>query len=189
MNSSVEAYQKRLQDEVSLVEHEIESHHQQIETLKVRLEGLERVLELCDSEQSAVAELLRMGADGLELAVANRSRAPVAVSKQALPARKAKPAQRKPPATMRNAQRTGKAAVAGARAGGNGAMTRIDMIAATLKRHRRLTVRELIAALEQEFEWKCGESNLTAHLYTNPGRFAHSKADRVGKELVMWSLR
>ena len=90
---------------------------------------------------------------------------------------------------MRNAQRARKAAMAGAHAVGNGAMTRIDMIVATLKRHPRLTVRELIAALEREFRWECGESNLTAHLYTNPNRFAHSKADRAGKQLVTWSLR
>ena len=188
MNSSVRSYHKHLRDEVSLVEQEIESHLQQSETLKTRLEGLKRALELCDSEQSAVAELLRIGAADVELA-ANPSRAPAAASKQPVPFRKAEAMQRKPPAAMRNAQRAGKAAMVGAHSGGNSAMTRIDMIAATLKRHPRLTVRELIAALEREFRWKCGESNLTAHLYTNPDRFAHSKADRAGKQLVTWSLR
>jgi hypothetical protein len=68
-------------------------------------------------------------------------------------------------------------------------MKRVDMIAAVLKRHPRLTVRELIAVLDREFRWKCGESNLTAHLYTNPDRFIHTKADRAGKQLVTWSLR
>jgi len=189
MNSSVRTYHKHLRDEVSLVEQEIESHLQQSETLKTRLEGLKRALELCDAEQSAVAELLRLGASGLELADANPSRAPAAASKQPLPVRKGEPTPRKPPMAMRNAQRARKAAMAGAHAVGNGAMTRIDMIVATLKRHPRLTVRELIAALEREFRWKCGESNLTAHLYTNPNRFAHSKADRAGKQLVTWSLR
>jgi hypothetical protein len=72
---------------------------------------------------------------------------------------------------------------------GNGAMKRVDMIAAALKRHPRLTVRELLAALDREFGWKCGESNLTAHLYTNPDRFSHTKANRAGKQLVAWSLR
>jgi len=90
---------------------------------------------------------------------------------------------------MRNAQRGAKAAMPGARASSNGAMKRVDMIAAALKRHPRLTVRELITALDREFGWKCGESNLTAHLYTNPDRFAHTKADRAGKQLVAWSLR
>jgi hypothetical protein len=189
MNSSVETYQRRLRDEVSLVEQEIESHNQQIETLNTRLEGLKRALELCDSEQFAVAELLRTGVTGLELVVASPSRAASTTSKKPAPARKAAPTQRQPTAAMRNAQRGDKAPVAGARASSNGAMKRVDMIATSLKRHPRLTVRELIAALERDFGWKCGESNLTAHLYTNPNRFAHSKADRAGKQLVTWSLR
>jgi chromosome segregation ATPase len=188
MNSSVETYQKRLRDEVSLVEQEIESHNQQIETLNSRLEGLRRALELCDSEQSAVAELLRTGVAGLELVVVNPSKASAAASKKSAPVRKAA-TMRAPAATMRNAQRSAKAPMAGARASSNGAMKRIDMIAAALKRHPRLTVRELIAALERDFGWKCGESNLTAHLYTNPDLFAHTKADRAGKQLVTWSRR
>ena len=91
MNSSVQTYHKRLRDEVSLVEQEIESHLQQSERLKTRLEGLKRALELCDSEQYAVAELLRLGASGLELAAANPSKAPAVASKQPLPVRKAEP--------------------------------------------------------------------------------------------------
>ena len=189
MNSSVEAYQKRLRDEVSLVEQELESHNQQIETLNTRLEGLKRALELCDSEQSAVAELLRTGVAGLEFAVANPSRAPAANSQKPAPSRKTAPMRREPAAAMRNAQRGGKASMTKASASSNGAMKRVDMIAAALKRHPRSTVRELIAALDRDFDWKCGESNLTAHLYTNPDRFTHTKADRAGKQLVTWSLR
>ncbi len=189
MNSSVETYQKRLRDEVSLVEQDIESHNQQIETLNRRLGGLKRALELCDSEQPAVAELLRTGVPGLELAAAKPSRASAATSQRSAPNRKAVPMRRQPPAAMRNAQRGGKATMAAARASRNGAMKRVDMIAAVLKRHPRLSVRELIAALDREFGWKCGESNLTAHLYTNPDRFSHTRADRAGKQLVAWSLR
>ena len=189
MNSSVETYQKRLRDEVSLVEQEIESHNQQVETLNRRLEGLKRALELCDSEQSAVAELLRTGIPGLELAVGKPARASAATSQRSAPNRKAAPTRKQPPAVMRSAQRGAKAAMAGARAASNGALKRVDMIAAVLKRHPRLTVRELIAAIGREFGWQCGESNLTAHLYTNPDRFSHSKADRAGKQLVTWSLR
>jgi len=187
MNSSVETYQKRLRDEVSLVEQEIESHNQHIETLNSRLEGLKRALELCDSEQSAVVELLRTGVPGLELDVAKPSRA--SASKLA-PSRKA-PIRRATARAARNVQvqRGGKGAMAMARAGSNGVMKRVDMIAAVLKRHPRLTVRELIAALDREFGWKCGESNLTAHLYTNPQRFSHTKADRADKQLVTWSSR
>jgi hypothetical protein len=190
MNSSVETYQKRLRDEVSSVEQEIESHNQEIETLNIRLEGLKRALELCDSEQSAVAELLRTGVPGLELAPAKPSRPSVATAQKSAASRRVSPMRRQPsPLPMRNAQRGGRAVIPRARASSNGAMKRVDMIAAALKRHPRLTVRELIAALERDFGWKCGESNLTAHLYTNPDRFSHTKADRAGKQLVAWSLR
>jgi hypothetical protein len=189
MNSSVETYQKRLRNEVSLVEQEIESHNVEIETLNTRLEGLKRALELCDSEQSAVAELLRTGVPGLELAPAKMSRVSAATAQKSVAGRKAMPIRRQPSPAMRNAQRVGKAATLGARARSNGAMKRVDMIAAALKRHPRSTVRQLITTLEREFGWKCGESNLTAHLYTSPERFSHTKADRAGKQLVTWSLR
>jgi predicted nuclease with TOPRIM domain len=134
--NSVETYQKRLREEVSLVEQEIESHNQQIESLNTRLEGLKRALELCDSEQIAVAELLRTGAAGLQFdATTSRSSAPFAQ----------KVAQKSPVvrgAASCDAQRT-KSAIAE-------------------------------AALDRRFGWKCGESNLTAHLYTNPDRFVHT---------------
>jgi len=185
MNSSVETYQKRLRDEVSSVEQEIEDHNQEIESLNTRLEGLKRALELCNSEQSAVAELLRTGVPGLELDLRKPSRASAA--QKSAPGPKT-PAQRSVPAS-RSAQRAGRVSMAASRSSANGAMKRVDMIIAVLKRHPRLTVRELIAALDREFEWKCGESNLTAHLYTNPDRFSHTKADRAGKQLVTWSLR
>ena len=189
MNSSVETYQKRLRSEVSSVEQEIESHDQEIETLNTRLEGLKRALELCDSEQSAVVELLRTGVPGLELAPVKTSKVSAATAQKSTASRKAAPVRRQPPAAVRNTQRGGKGAAPGARASGNGAMKRVDMIAAALKRHPRVTVRELIAALDRDFGWKCGESNLTAHLYTNAERFSHTKADRAGKQLVTWALR
>jgi len=190
MNASVETYQKRLRNEVSLVEHEIESHNQQIETLNARLDGLKRALELCDSEQSAVAELIRTGVPGLELDVPKPSRASASVSQKSTPNRQAA-VRRDTAGAARNAQlrRGAKGTTARMRGGSNGAMKRIDMITTALKRHPRLTVRELIAALDRDFGWKCGESNLTAHLYTNPDRFSHTKADRAGKQLVTWSLR
>src|SRR5438128_8752043 len=49
----------------------------------------------------------------------------------------------------------------------NGALIRLDMIASVLKRHRRLSLRELIAALDREFGWQSTESHVTALLYTN----------------------
>ncbi|HJU10030.1 MAG TPA: hypothetical protein VJ728_04095 [Candidatus Binataceae bacterium] len=188
MNSSVETYQKRLQDEVSSVEQEIETHNQQIETLNTRLEGLRRALELFDSEQSAVAELLRTGVPGLELDAVRPSRSSMSASSKSASNRKA-PMRRPAPSAARNSQAGRRTSMAGGRASRNGGMKRVDMITATLKRHPRLTVRELIAALDRDFGWKCGESNLTAHLYTNPDRFTHTKGDRAGKQLVTWSLR
>ncbi len=76
-----------------------------------------------------------------------------------------------------------------AHTGQNGGLTRVDMIAAVLKRHRGLSVRDLIAALTKEFGWKSSESNVTALLYTNQTKFAHSKPDRVANRPVTWSLR
>jgi len=71
----------------------------------------------------------------------------------------------------------------------NGGLKRIDMIAAVLKRHRGLSVRELIAALDKEFGWKSTQSSVTAHLYTNQNRFVHTKPDRAAKRPVTWSLK
>jgi hypothetical protein len=187
MNSSVETYQKRLRNELSMVEQEIETHNRQLETLNSRLDGLKRALELCDSEQSAVAELLRTGVPDLKLATENVPRRTTAASQRSKD-REAGSARKPPTAVMRPAMGGGKSNAARARASGDGAMKRVDMIAAALKRHPRLTVRELIATLEREFGWKCGESNLTAHLYTNPERFSRAKADRGGKQLVTWSV-
>jgi hypothetical protein len=63
------------------------------------------------------------------------------------------------------------------------------MIAAVLKRHRGLSVRDLLAALNKEFGWKSSESNVTALLYTNQTKFAHTTPDRVADRPVTWSLR
>jgi predicted nucleic acid-binding Zn-ribbon protein len=57
--SSVDTYQKRLRDELSAVEKGIQSHNQQIEALNKRLVGLKRAVELFESEQTAIVELLR----------------------------------------------------------------------------------------------------------------------------------
>jgi len=184
MNSSVETYQKRLRDELSVVEREIESYNQQIETLNKRLDGLKRALELCDSEESAVAELLRTGS-GLP---AGPGRAQKAAAVAAAQPKRTMTVAKKPAGAARPPLPAGKTAI-GSRVAGNGSMKRVDMIAAVLRRHPRLTVRELIGALEREFRWRCGESNLTAHLYTNPDRFSHTRADRSGRQLVTWSVR
>src|SRR5439155_14235831 len=111
MNSSVETYQKRLRDEVSAVEQEIESHNQQVETLNTRLEGLKRALELCDSEQTAVAELLRTGMPGLEFELRKPSRPSGAASPKAAASRKASVGHAPAPA-RRSTQRGAKAGMA-----------------------------------------------------------------------------
>jgi hypothetical protein len=64
----------------------------------------------------------------------------------------------------------------------------VDMIAAVLKRPHGLSLRELIAALDKEFAWKSTESNVTALLYTNQKKFAHTKPDRAANRPVTWSL-
>jgi hypothetical protein len=71
----------------------------------------------------------------------------------------------------------------------NGKVKRTALIAAVLQGTPELTVQELIMALNQEFGWKCTESNLTGHLYTNPKMFTHTAADRAGKNPVRWSLK
>src|ERR1700674_5178791 len=57
--NAVDTYQKRLRDEIAAVEKEIQSHNQQAAVLNQRLEGLKRAVELFESEQSAIVELLR----------------------------------------------------------------------------------------------------------------------------------
>jgi hypothetical protein len=63
------------------------------------------------------------------------------------------------------------------------------LIAAVLRITPQATLRELIKALNREFGWKCTESNLTGHLYTNPKMFTHTEADRSGKDPMRWSLK
>src|SRR5690348_12884959 len=59
--NSLDASERRLRDETATVEKEIEFHHQQLEALNKRLEGLKRAAELFESEQSAISELLQVG--------------------------------------------------------------------------------------------------------------------------------
>ena len=75
------------------------------------------------------------------------------------------------------------------RASQNGGLTRVDMIATILKRHRGLSLRELIAALDKEFGWNSTESHVTGILYTNQKKFAHTKPDRAANRPVTWSLK
>jgi hypothetical protein len=71
----------------------------------------------------------------------------------------------------------------------NGGLTRVDMIAAVLRRHPRRTVRELITLLAQEYRWEATESAVTGHLYTRRDKFVHTQADRSTNRPVTWSLK
>jgi len=189
---SLQRYQKRLRDEVAAGEKEIKSHNQQVKTLNQRLEALKRAVELFESEQSAMVELLRTNtplAEGLfrEAAIAS-----AATAQNAAAHRNATPvhSQSRPvPQTGRGKTKTVTAYPAGRKAGPNGGLKRMDMIAAVLKRHRGLSLRELIAALDKEFGWKSTESHVTNLLYTNQNKFAHTKPDRSANRPVTWSLK
>src|SRR6266851_4966128 len=61
----------------------------------------------------------------------------------------------------------------------NGGLTRVDMMAAVLRRHPRRTVRELIALLDKEFRWKTNESAVTGKLYTRRDKFVHTQPESL----------
>ena len=67
--------------------------------------------------------------------------------------------------------KTGRAHPIARTASQNGGLKRVDMIAAVLKRHPGLAVREMIAALDKEFGWRITESGVTAHRYTNRNKY------------------
>ncbi|MGH8011513.1 MAG: hypothetical protein ACREQ4_03295 [Candidatus Binataceae bacterium] len=178
-------YQQQLRDEIAAVEKEIDSHNQQVELFNKRLEGLRRALELFDSEHSAISELLRTaGVDGeIDQPAGFKAGKFASNPKGQARRRQTSAGHQGSGAGQAHPQRgTGKADT-------TPRLKRVDMIAAALKRHPRLSVRELIAALDQQFKWKTSESAVTAHLYTNPGRFVHTKADPVSKRPVVWSLK
>ncbi len=183
---SVNEFQKRERDEVAAVQKEIQSHHQQVEALTKRLEGLKRADELFDSEQSAIAELVRTSiSDGTAPASAATMQKAEASQKPT----RAQTQVGRGTQIGRGKMKTVRAQLVARTANQNGGLKRIDMIAAVLKRHRGLSLRELIAALDKEFGWKSTESNVTALLYTNQKKFAHSKPDRGANRPVSWSLK
>jgi hypothetical protein len=185
--NSVDTSHKRLRDEIATVEKEIQSHNQQVESLTNRLKGLKRADELFESDQAAIAELLQASiADGSGIAW-EMAAAPSAMLQKAAVSLKATATQQQ--LGRRTQVGRGKMQPGRAPASRNGGLTRVDMIAAVLKRHRGLSLRELIAALDREFGWKSTESNVTALLYTNQMKFAHTKPDRAANRPVTWSLR
>src|SRR6266851_728896 len=156
--NSIDAFQKRLRDETATVEKEIQSHNQQVEALSKRVEGLKRAAELF--------ELLQAGTANGGSIPRQMATAPAAQMQKAATSPKATAARNQ---IGRNTQigrgkrKTGPNARA---ASHNGGLTRVDMIAAVLRRHPRRPVRELIALLDQEYRWKTTESAVTGHLYT-----------------------
>jgi hypothetical protein len=111
-------------------------------------------------------ELRRTAPAGPKLSNAQRRRAPTIRNRSKTPAR---------PATRTNSQ--------------SGGLTRVEMIAAVLKRHPRRTVRELIALLDREYHWKTTESAVTGHLYTRRDKFVHTAPDRAANRPVTWSSK
>ena len=185
--NSVDTFHKRLRDEIAAVEKEIQSHNQQVESLTKRLEGLKRADELFESDQAAIAELLQTGIANGSGITREMATAPTATMQRAAVSPRATGAQKQ--LGRRTQVGRGKMQTGRAPASQNGGLTRVDMIAAVLKRHRGLSLRELIAALDREFGWKSTESNVTALLYTNQKKFAHTKPDRVANRPVTSSLK
>jgi len=185
--NSVDTFHKRLRDEIAAVEKEIQSHNQQVESLTQRLKGLKRADELFESDQAAIAELLQTGIANGSGITREMATAPAATMQRAAVSLKATGAQQQ--LGRRTQVGRGKMQTGRAPASRNGGTTRVDMIAAVLKRHRGLSPRELIAALDREFGWKSIESYVTGLLYTNQKKFAHTQPDRAANRPVTWSLK
>ena len=184
----IDTFQKRLHDAIASVEQEIQSRNQQVEVLTQRLEGLKRAIELFESEQAAMGELLQVGtANGGAIARAMPT-SPDPKAQKATENPKPTDAQKqRVPNTQSHSKKLAKGTTR--KASQNSGLTRIDMIAAVLKRHPRRTVRELIALLNKEYRWKTTESAVTSNLYTRRDKFAHAQADRATNRPVTWSLK
>jgi chromosome segregation ATPase len=181
----VDSYQKQLRGELANIEKEITSHNQQIAALNLRLEALKRALELFESDQSAVAELLRTADPKLDGLIGKTSAAPAKAQSVQRPASTAKQStsstRAAPASAARNRPPAGQAA--------RGGLKRIDMLIAALERQPGMSVRELMAALARQFSWKPAESGITNLLYTNPDKFARNKPDRSTNRPVTWTLK
>jgi len=152
-----------------------------------RLKGLKRADELFESDQAAIAELLQTSIANESSIAREMATAPAATMQRAAVSLKATGAQQQ--LGRRTQVGRGKKQTGRAPASRNGGLTRVDIIAAVLKRHRGLSPRELIAALDKEFGWKSTESHITGLLYTNQKKFAHTKPDRAANRPVTWSLK
>jgi hypothetical protein len=184
--NSVDTFHKRMRDEIAAVEKQIQSHNQHVE-LTHRLKGLKRADELFESDQAAIAELLQTSMANGSGIIPEMATVTAATTQRAAVSLKATGARKQ---LARSTQvRRGKMQTGRAPASRNGGLTRVDMIAAVLKRHRGLSLRELIAALEREFRWKTNESAVTGKLYTRHDKFVHTQPDRSTNRPVTWSLK
>src|SRR5712692_1525871 len=154
---SVDTFHKRLRDEIAVVEKEIQSHNQQIESLTQRLKVLKRADELFKSDQAAIAELLQTSIANGSGITREMATAPAATMQRAAVSLKATGAQKQ--LGRRTQVGRGKMQIGRAPASQNGGLTRVDMIATVLKRYRGLSLRELIAALDKELDRKSTRLN------------------------------
>jgi hypothetical protein len=184
--STLDTFERRLRDATTAVEKEIASHHQQLGALNQRLEGLKRAAELFKSEQAAVSELLQAGTANGSLLARELPTSPAATSPKPTTAAKSSGAQKW---RASNTQRRRQMPRASRSASRDGGLTRVEMIAAVLKRHPRRSVRELIALLDKEYGWETTESAVTGHLYTHRDRFVHTPPDRASNRPVTWSSK
>jgi len=184
--NSLDAFERRLRRERDTVEKEIESHKQQLEALNERMEGLKRAAELFESEQGAISVLLQAGSANGGVIGRQMTSSPTGKAQRASTSPKPTAAQGRTAPVGRSKTPT---ATSRRSASQNGGLTRLDMIAAVLKRHPRRTVRELIALLDKEYHWKTTESAVTGHLYTRRDKFVHTPPDRAANRPVTWSSK
>jgi hypothetical protein len=187
--NSIDTLPKRLHDETAMVEKEIQSHNQQVEVLTKRLKGLKRAAELLNSEQAALAELLQAGTANRGANSRQVATMLAAQGQQSVPNPKATAVRQqlgRNTQVRRDKTKTGSSTRSASQ---KGALTRLDMIAAVLRRHPHRSVRELIALLNKEYRWKTTESAVTGHLYTRRDKFVHTPPDRATNRPVTWSSR
>jgi hypothetical protein len=190
--NSVDTFEKRLREAIAAVEKEIQSHSQEVEALTKRLEGLKRADELFESDQPAIAELLQANIGNGSGITRGTATAPAPTTLRTANLKTTGTLQKQLGRTTRTGRgnmKTGRAQSVARSASQPGGLTRVDMIAAVLRRHPRRTVRELIALLDKEFRWKTNESAVTGKLYTRREKFVHTQPDRSTNRPVTWSLK
>jgi len=141
--NSIDAFQKRLRDETVTVEMEIQSHNKQLEASNKRLKGLKRAVELFESEQAAIVELLQTGTANGSPFPREMPTSPAAKVQKTTTGAKAAAAHNELGRNTQIGRSKTKTEPNRRTASQNGGRTRLDMIAAVLRRHPRRTVREL----------------------------------------------